>query len=445
MKKYFILIAWSIFLLGGRASAQPARHIILISIDGMRPVFYLDSCWPAPNMQQLMKQGAYALHMKSVFPSYTYPSHSSMVTGAFPAKHQVCYNAPFAPLGGNDRWNWETSNIKARTIWDAIRDAGLTAAIVEWPVSVGAPVTWNIPEIWPVKDPGDRISESRKYSTPGLVEEIEKNATGLLTRENMNEEYLGMDANAGRMAAYIFIKYKPNLLALHFACVDGEEHEEGRDGPKVRLAVASADRAIGDVLEAVERSGLRDSTTIIIVGDHGFMDMHEVIRPNVWLAEKGLLHKGADWGMKFQPAGGSAFLYLQHKEDSVLVGQVRALLDHLPDTIRNKFRVIGKEELVRKGADREAVLALAAIPGVVFGGAADGKVLSPIAKGGHHGYDPDLPEMYTGFIAAGKGIRPGVVIPELTVVDIAPIVTTLLGIPFQAPDGVLPPGLVKTP
>jgi predicted AlkP superfamily pyrophosphatase or phosphodiesterase len=425
-----------------RAQTSHVRHVVLISIDGMRPAIYLDSGWATPNLHQLMQRGSYALHMLSVFPAYTYPAHSSMVTGAYPATHQVCYNAPFVPLGGDGSWNWATSNIKARTIWDAAKDAGLTTALIEWPVSVGAPVTWNIPEIWPVKNGDDRITAARPYCTPGLLEDIEANATGKLTPDNMNESYLSFDENAGRMGAYILRKYKPNLLAVHFACVDGEEHDEGIDGPGVRLAVESADRAIGEIVEAIDRAGIRDSTAVIIVGDHGFSDMHRALRPNVWLARAGLTRTGAGWGMKFQPAGGSAFLYLQHPDDTSILFSVRKVLNQVPDSLRSLFRIIEKPELVTLGADRTAVLALSAKPGTVFSGSLTGDPAVPV-KGGHHGYDPRLPEMYTGFIAAGAGIAPGKVIPEIRVVDIAPLIMALLGVPFNAPDGKLYPGLIN--
>lgn len=439
--KYLSLFCCS-WLLSLTLSAQPARHVVLISIDGLRPEMYQDSTWPSPNLRLLMKSGTYALHMKSVFPAYTYPSHSSMVTGTYPATHRVCYNAPFAPLGGDGSWNWFTSDIKARTIWDAAKEARITTATVEWPVSVGAPVTWNIPEIWPVKDGEDRITAARAYASPGLIEGIEANATGRLTRENMNEGYFSFDENAGRMAAYIIQRYRPGLLALHFACVDGAEHEFGRDGDSVRLALESADRAIGEVLEAINRAGLTDSTAVVIVGDHGFSDFHRVIEPNVWLAQAGLAHPGPDWGMRFNPAGGSAFLYLQHPEDTSVLAKVRVVLSQAPDSLRSLFRIMEKPELVHKGADQQAVMALVTYPGTVFGGALTGPV-SLARSGGHHGYDPDQPQMYTGFIAAGAGVRPGGVIPELTVVDIAPLVMTLLGMDFHAPDGKLVPGILR--
>jgi hypothetical protein len=101
------------------------------------------------------------------------------------------------------------------------------------------------------------------------------------------------------------------------------------------------------------------------------------------------------------------------------------------------------------GADSSAALALAAVPGIVFSGASvnkEGVLLKDelgAAGGGHHGYDPNFPEMYTGFIGYGAGINKGTVIPVIGVEDIAPLVTKLLGVEFKAPDGILLPGIIK--
>ncbi|HMH23244.1 MAG TPA: ectonucleotide pyrophosphatase/phosphodiesterase, partial [Puia sp.] len=266
--KYLKLLA-VLCLCQAQVFAQPVKHVVLISIDGFRPEMYRDKSWPTPNMQLLMKKGVYAHHLKSVFPAYTYPAHVAMVTGALPARSGIAYNQP---LNSKGEWNWYNKAIRVPTIWQALKKAGMTTASVEWPPSVTDEITWDMPEIWSTEHPEDRITEARKYATPGLIEEIEQFATGKLDSNTMNEGYLSLDENAGRAAAYIFKQYRPSLLALHFACVDGREHDFGREGDSVRLAVAANDRAIGDMLEAIERSGLKDSTAVIIVGDHGFSD-----------------------------------------------------------------------------------------------------------------------------------------------------------------------------
>jgi predicted AlkP superfamily pyrophosphatase or phosphodiesterase len=438
----------------GTSSVSTGRHVVLISIDGFHPDMYLDSSWPAPNLRQLMKKGVYARHMKSVFPSYTYPSHTAMITGALPARSGIYFNQP---KGSKGEWNWFSKNIRVPTLWQTIHTAGLTSSAVEWPVSVDSLIDYNIPEIWSVRNPEDRISETRKYASKGLTEEIERNATGVLNAWSMNENFFSLDANAGRIAAYIFRTYHPSFLALHFACVDGAEHDHGRDDDSVRLALAADDRAIGDVLETIQRSGLGDSTTVLIVGDHGFCTIHTVFRPNLLIR---------DLPARFTASGGSAFLYHSQGADNSLaatdniIRSVIKKLDSLPEERRKLFRVIGRKELDRMGADSAAILALAAVPGTVFSGsmgAAPTANLGPgtliqqnpldglfiNTAGGHHGYDPDIPDMYTGFIAAGAGINKTGVIPQLGVQDIAPLIAKLLGIDFSAPDGKVIPGILR--
>lgn len=441
--KQLLLTGWQFLLLIAYAGAQPSKHVVLISIDGFRPEFYLDSLWPAPNMQQLKNRGTYAKSVKSVFPSFTYPSHVAMLTGALPARSGIYYNTPFEPEGSTGKWNWFTKDIKVPTLWKALKTAGMTSAAIEWPVSVGEDITYNIPEIWDTKHPEDRIAETRKYATNGLIEEIEQNATGKLDGGNMNEEYQSLDENAGRMAAYILKTYRPNFLAVHFAGVDGAEHEQGRDGNKVKLAVATADRAIGNILETIKKAGLKDSVTVIITGDHGFSNSTQVLKPNVWLEQAHLMGTGKEWKVKFQPAGGSAFLYLQDPKDTQTLDKVRQLLEQQPADFKKLFAVYDRKKLDDMGADSSAALALAAQPGVVFGGSAKGDVLMPIKEGGgHHGYDPGQADMYTGFIGYGPGLRHGYVIDQMSVKDIAPLIAALMGIEFRTPDGVLVPGLV---
>jgi hypothetical protein len=453
MKKITLSIAIALsFCISLIADAQ-VKHVILISIDGFHPDMYLNQTWPTQNLKQLMKSGTYADHMFSVFPAYTYPSHTAMLTGALPARSKITYNQPMNDYNGN--WNWYASYIKVPTIWQALHQNHLTTAGIMWPGTVGADIDYNLSEIWDDAHPDDRATEVRRHATPkGIYEEIEQNATGKLDGNNMNDNYFSLDENAGRMAAYIFKKYKPNFLALHFACVDGKEHDDGRDADSVRLAVESNDRAIGDVLEAVQQSGEQDSTAVIIVGDHGFSNIHTIMRPN-------RLIKNVP--ARFIAAGGSAFLYRirsnTQMDEAMIIKSVTDSLNLLPKNRRNLFRIVNRQELDKMGADSQAILALAAEPGLVFSGSMsaaqttnkgpgtliqnnklDG-VFIP-TTGGHHGYDPNIPDMWTGFIAEGAGVIKGGHITSLCVTDIAPLIAELLGVEFKTPDGKLVPGII---
>ncbi|MES2276004.1 MAG: ectonucleotide pyrophosphatase/phosphodiesterase [Bacteroidota bacterium] len=441
------------FCVGFRTLAQ-VKHVILISIDGLHPDMYLDKSWPTPNLRYLMRQGTYADHLLSVFPAYTYPSHTAMLTGALPARSKITYNQPVNDRSGN--WNWYARYIKVPTLWQELHKNGMKTAAVMWPGCVDGDIDYNLSEIWDNAHPDDRATEVRKHSIPvGLFDEIERNATGKLDSTNMNDGYFSLDENTGRMAAYIFKKYKPNFLALHFACVDGKEHDDGRDADSVRLAVEANDRAIGEVLEAIQQSGLKDSTVVLIVGDHGFSTIHTIMRPNMLIG---------NINATFIAAGGSCFLYRYANTKKVdepgILKAVTDSLNKLPDDKRKLFRIIGRKELDKMGADSSALLALSAVPGIVFSSSTrsaqtanhgpgtliqnnklDG-VFIP-TTGGHHGYDPNIRDMWTGFIAAGAGINKGGYIKELCVTDIAPLIAKLLGIGFKVPDGKLVPGITS--
>lgn len=427
-------------------AAQKVKYVVMVSVDGFRPDFYLNRSWPAPNMQQMMDKGIYAEGVRGVFPTVTYPSHTTLITGVMPGKHGIVYNTPFDPKGLSGRWFKESKDIKALTLWDAAHRAGLRTAAVSWPVSVGAQIDYNIPETWSEKTPGDRRGATSEDATPkGLFEEVQQNATGRLEANDLDLHYLSMNQNLGRITAYLIRKYKPNLVTVHLPNTDEAQHKEGREGEEVRSAVAAADRAIGDIMEALEKAGIKDSAVLIITGDHGFVDTHSSLAPNVWLAQKGLIGTTPDrgsWKAAFHSSGGSAFLHLKDPRDEKTLQQVKQLLHELPGSQRKLFRIIERPVLDSMGSDPAAALALAAVQGITFNNNADGAILRP-AGGGAHGYFPDFKEIRTGFVAMGAGLNNGAVFPEIGLEDVAPFIAQLLGLEFKQADGILYPGMLR--
>lgn len=426
---------------------QKTEHVVLISIDGFRPEFYKDTLWPAPNLQLMKKQGVYADSVRSVFPSITYAAHSTIITGALPGKHGIVHNSPFEPGGGSGGWYWYEDAIKVQTLWDAVKEENLTTAAVIWPVTVGAPIDFNIPVIRPAKTQNATpLSLTRDNANPpGLLEEIEEHATGKLRSKIFNNNYFIMDENISRMGAYLIEEYKPALTAIHFISVDHFAHAEGRNGEKVKQAVGLVDRAVGSVVEAVKRAGMEENTAFIITGDHGFVNRKNSIQPNIWLREAGLLNdfKNGDWKAYFQSAGGAAFLHLKNKKDKATLDRVHELLEAMPEAKEKYFRLIKRKELDEIGADPEVALVLAGKNGTVFGSGVEGEELQVLKSGGAHGFFPDFAEIHTGFIGWGAGFNQRKSIPFMGLEDISPLIAKLLNIRFEAPDGMLHQVLLK--
>lgn len=438
------LLPWLV-VAGPALAERPADHVVLISIDGLRPEFYLDERWPAPMLRQLVAQGAHAKGVLGVFPTVTYPSHTTIITGTRPDRHGIYYNSPFEPGGQTGRWYWEEEAILVPTLWDFVRQAGLESASLGWPVSVGAPIDRNIPEVWSLDPDAEPLAATRSVDYPAdLLEEIEREATGRLHGGNFTIDHMTRDDRAGAAAAYLLETYRPNLLTVHLIETDHFQHEDGRESPRVLRSVAAVDRAVSQIYEAAERAGILERTAFIVTGDHGHVDLHTRLAPNVWLAQAGLMEPGDDrgtWRATFHTTGAAAFLHLADADDQQAVARVETILADLPRGIRKLFRVVGKEELAEIGAAPEAALALALEPGIHLTSSASGPAVQA-ADGATHGYLPHHEQMHTGLIAAGAGLRRGAVAPRLSLEDIAPLVAYLLGFEMPGVDGVAPPGFL---
>ncbi|RYG00972.1 MAG: alkaline phosphatase family protein [Chitinophagaceae bacterium] len=414
--------------------AQEAKHVVLITIDGFRPNFYMEDTWQTPNLMKLKAEGTHALGVNSVFPSMTYPSHTTIVTGVKPAKHGVYFNGMFEPNGSTGKIYWNDSSIKAKTLWTAAKEKGLVTAAMFWPVAAEAPVTYNIADIGSL---GEKARED--YSVPtGFLKKVKKE----LFNDSARVEY-GKDQNVAAIAAYVIKTAKPALMTVHLFGVDHYSHEAGRDGEAPRAAVRAADSAIGIIRKSLEDAGIWNNTVFIVTGDHGFTDVETSVNPNVWLVKAGFITdvKTDEWKAQFTSVSGSSYLYLRDKNDKATSDAVLQLLNKLPADQKKYFRIITRKQMDAEGANPEAAFALTAENGATLGSSMKGEAIKPRKKGGVHGNFPDFKEIQTGMITTGPNIRKGGVVREMGVVDYAPLIAKILGLNMPVGDGKIPAGV----
>jgi predicted AlkP superfamily pyrophosphatase or phosphodiesterase len=451
----FLAAPWLVLWPDPSVTAAALRgRVVLISLDGLYPDVYRrprDLGLTVPNLGRLAMEGTSADGMLGVFPTSTYPSHTTLITGVRPARHGVVANSVFTPGESDGRWYWFADSLRARTLAQAAAEAKLDVAVSSWPALVGAPwVRWHFAEIWSLGK-GDATSREKvqRWSTPGLVAEVEKEL-GAWTDARF--EWGGQDDRITDGAVYLIEHKKPHLLLVHLVEVDHVLHDEGRDAPKALRAFEVADRQIGRIVTALERAGLADSTNVVVVGDHGFTNVHTDVRPNVVLVRLGLrpadgAQAKSSWRAWARTSTAAAAIYLRDPKDDDAARKAQAEFEAMArGPYAGAFEVLDRATMDRYGAFPGAAFGLACKLGYSFSGSATGDVLAPSRERGMHGYRPEEPAMYSGFVAHGPSFARSLRVPLVRMLDVAPTLAAVLGVDLGPQiEGVAVAGLLVAP
>ena len=429
-RRCLLVVAVALALLAGcahiAAAPAPARHVVLISLDGLRPAFYLDDGYPAPALRALLGAGSHARAATPVYPSVTYPGHASIVTGVRPARHGVLFNVIWTPAGDPSRWYEEAADLRGPALWDVARGAGLTTAAVAWPSTLGARIDWLVPERDYYRRSG-ALELLRQATTPGLLDRL-----GVSPRAEMFKNIVEWDDFLARTAAGIIRGMRPNLLLLHLVQLDYYQHRGGTNAPEIRPALARIDAHVGMLVATLREAGIAADTTVIVTGDHGFQDVERTVHVNEILAQAGLGGcQSGDWRATAYVTGGSAAVFVKDPADTATAATAERVLR---GEARDRYTIVSRKQLDDLGAMTGAAFALDAAPGYALGPAC-GHGLEAASAYGTHGFLPSRPTMSTGFIAAGAGIRAGVALDRIGLVDVGPTAARLLGLEIPGVEG----------
>lgn len=219
------------------ASAAPrTEHVFVISFDGGNPTIMQKA--GMPSFQKLAAEGAHTYVANTILPSKTLPSHTSMLTGVDISKHGVDWNV-LMPLKGS---------VKVPTMFELAKAADPKAATALFCGKIKFRHLWK-PGTLDLLD-CDGVYDDRPVPA---TEEAK-----LVPAEKV----------ALRAAAYIEEK-KPALCFIHFPDGDTAGHKMGWGSIEQLQAFRDCDAALGKVQAAIEKAGIKDSSTIILTADHG--------------------------------------------------------------------------------------------------------------------------------------------------------------------------------
>ena len=414
-----------------------AGPVLMISIDGMRPDYVTQADahgLKIPNLRRFIKEGTYAEGVAGVVPTVTYPSHTTLVTGVWPAEHGILANNTFDPTIGVESWYWYARDIKVRTLWDAAHEAKLVTASVSWPVTVGAQsIDYLIPEYWRTRTPEDhRLLEALSRPEGWLAQAEEKLGP---YNEAVYENGPQGDFFRNRFALAIIATAKPAFLTIHLAGLDHIEHQSGPFSKESDATLEDLDAMVGQLAKAALSND--PSTTIVVVSDHGFLPIdHEVNLVQAFL-KAGLVQINPatatrpatikSWDAMVWSAGGSAAIMLRPGADRALRKRVGDLLAQMKsDRTYSIARVIAQPQLAQMGGFPGAAFLVEMAPGAQVGTLLTGSLVDALPGQGTHGFLPDRPELRASFFAMGRDIAAGRDLGVIDMRQIAPTVAAIL-------------------
>jgi predicted AlkP superfamily pyrophosphatase or phosphodiesterase len=442
-----VLLLSCLAVLVSPAAAIAGAHsgkafVMLISVDGLKPEAILDASrhgLKVPNLRAFLVDGAYATGVRGVLPTLTYPSHMTLMTGTSPARHGIYANTTFDPLDRNEGgWYWYAEDARVATLWSAAGAAGLKTANVYWPISVGAPITYNLPQIWRAGTEDD-LKLQRALSTPGLEQEL---SATLGRYPGGMEETVAEDEIRARFAMRLLATKRPDFITVYFTGLDTEQHLSGPFSTAADAALERLDSLVGALRAAAQRRA-PGRATVCVVSDHGFAPVEHDVNLYKAFFDAGLFtlnetHKISSWKAIPWKAGGSAAVMLANPDDATVRGEVGSLLNKLASDPDNGIdRILTHDEILLERGFPDAALLVSFKTGYELGLSYTAPLVSGPSNRGMHGYPPDRAEMRSSFFITGPHVAAGRSLGEIDMRQIAPTLANILGI--SLPDAELGP------
>ena len=452
-----VLKAFALVLAASALSAPAmARPVLLISLDGLRPADVSDAAkrgLKLPNLRRFLAEGSYADGVIGVLPAVTYPSHTTLITGASPARHGIVNNQTFDPLQINrEGWYYYASDIQLPTLWDAAHAAHLSTGNVHWPVSVGAKnIDYNLPQIW-LTGHGDDAKLLAALATPGLLGKLEgkEGAPGYTPYAAGIDDNIDGDETRERFAAQLIALHHPDFLTVYLTGLDTMQHHAGPDTPEAHAVLERLDVLVGKLVAAQQAA--HPDGVVAVVSDHGFAHVSRGL--NLWRAfiDAGLI-RGADagaahggwhinqWDAVPWVSGGSIAVVLAHGDDAAMQRKVGDLLAHLQAEPTNGIAsIITRTDIARAGGNPQAAFYINLADGVMampWRGPELPLVIDPAPAKGMHGYFPADPRMRSTFLLMGAGVPAAHDLGTVDMRAIAPTLAKILGVTLAGAE--LPP------
>ncbi|KEI00157.1 ectonucleotide pyrophosphatase/phosphodiesterase [Clostridium botulinum] len=420
------------------------KYMCVISFDGLSSLDF-NYIKELPNFKEFIREASYCKNVCSILPSLTYPAHTTIVTGKYPKNHGVINNKLLQPNRAHPDWYWYRKYIKGDTLYDLSIKKGMKIAALLWPVTGKSKIQYNMPEIFANRAWQNQVMVSLLSGSPLFQYKLNKKFGHI--RNGLMQPNL--DNFTHKSLLYTLQTKKPNITFVHYTDLDSMRHRYGFHSKEAKEALLRHDVRLGDIMATLRESKLYKDTTVVVLGDHSSFDENKIINLNILLKENGYIKlddkgKIIDYKAIAHSCDGSTYIYTKSYNFD-LVNRIYDIINKFNKEHNCIEKIYSKEEATKLGADPKCTFMLDAKLGYYFLDNINGNLIQEItdenidkipgATKSTHGYSPFKPNYGTVFMMRGKGVKQGVIIEKMNLVDEGPTIAKLLEINLKDTDG----------
>lgn len=436
------------------------RYLYVLSFDGLSTLDF-PYIQTLPHFNEFLDKASYCRNVVSIYPTLTYPAHVTIMTGRYPKKHGVINNTLLQPNRKSPDWYWHRRRISGQPLFELASTHGMKVAALLWPVTAKAKIQYNLPEIFKNRPWQSQILVSLFNGSPWFQWVLNYKFGKL--RRGLWQPFL--DDFVQKSLLYTVKQKNPDLTLAHFTDLDSMRHEHGFHSEDARQALERLDQKLGELIQALRDNGTYEQSTIIVLGDHAHLDGDKIVKLNVFLHDKGFLDldvKGrvAAYQAIAKSCDGSCYIYVNSRvQSSEALRSLHQVLRKALEKFNREHHcfesIYSQEEARDLGADPTCAFMLEANKGYYFLDSLEGEVLSqvlpeqigvlPHYMQATHGYSPFKEDYTTVFLAAGEGIKEGIIVEQMNLIDEGPTLAKLLGLSLEETDGRCVDEILKAP
>jgi predicted AlkP superfamily pyrophosphatase or phosphodiesterase len=369
---------------------QPTPTVVLVSIDGLGADVV--GSGRMPTLDALARDGVHAQWMTPSYPTLTFPNHYTLVTGLRPDHHGIVNNTMHDDVLGEFRHKQESGRdgrwYGGEPIWATLQKQGGIAATMFWPGSEA--------EI-----AGQRPRHFQRFD----------GAMPPAARVDHVLAWLDLPARS-----------RPQLATLYLEQVDVAAHHGGIFSTAALAAMADVDAALARLLRGLEARGLRASTNVIVLSDHGMQDVPR--RQVAWLDAR---LPADDYDVPWWPQ----VIGLMPKPGSMREIETAFIGRHGHYACWRKAEMPAQWHF--RTHPRIPPIVCQADPG--WRVQSHAQLAQEQALKGEHGFAPEAASMRAVFVADGPDFVDGLRMREFDNVDVYPLLARLLRVKAAPNDG----------